>query len=58
VGDADSKGRPAAATQILAHPAGGRRKDICLLTCYQQPDEETLRQVVDYEKPAATGTRN
>jgi integrase len=38
--------------------AGGWRDLTTLLTCYQQPDEETLREVVDYEKPAATGTRN
>jgi hypothetical protein len=23
-----------------------------LLECYQQPDEDTLRQVVEYEKPS------
>ncbi len=38
--------------------AGGWKDLTTLLTCYQQPDEETMRQVVDYEKPAATGTRN
>lgn len=38
--------------------AGGWRDLTTLLTCYQQPDEETLREVVDYQKPAATGTRN
>ena len=38
--------------------AGGWKDLTTLLTCYQQPDEETMRQVVDYERPAATGTRN
>ena len=32
--------------------AGGWHDLTTLLTCYQQPDEETLRAVVDYEKPA------
>ena len=38
--------------------AGGWRDLTTLLTCYQQPDEETMREVVNYVKPAATGTRN
>jgi len=38
--------------------AGGWRDITTLLKCYQQPDEETLREVVDYQKPAAAGTRN
>lgn len=38
--------------------AGGWHDLSTLLTCYQQPDEETLREVVDYEKPAASAGRN
>lgn len=38
--------------------AGGWRDLTTLLTCYQQPDDETMREVVDYQKPASTGTRN
>lgn len=32
--------------------AGGWKDMITLLECYQQPDEDTLRQVVEYEKPS------
>ncbi|MCX7031091.1 MAG: hypothetical protein NTU62_13375 [Spirochaetes bacterium] len=38
--------------------AGGWTDLTTLLTCNRQPDEETLREVVDYQTPAATGTRN
>lgn len=31
--------------------AGGWRDIQTLMTCYQQPDEETMREVVDFEKP-------
>jgi integrase len=31
--------------------AGGWKDIATLLTCYQQPDEETLRTVVDYQRP-------
>jgi hypothetical protein len=32
--------------------AAGRWKDVTtLINCYQQPDEETLRSVVEYERP-------
>ena len=31
--------------------AGGWKDITTLLQCYQQPDAETLRQVVDYERP-------
>ena len=34
--------------------AGGWHDLTTLLTCYQQPDEETLREVVDFVKPAAS----
>lgn len=32
--------------------AGGWKDVTTLLTCYQQPDEDTLREVVDYQRPA------
>lgn len=32
--------------------AGGWKDLTTLLTCYQQPDEDTLREVVDYQRPA------
>ncbi len=38
--------------------AGGWHDLTTLLTCYQQPDEETMREVVDYEKPALKAGSN
>jgi integrase len=38
--------------------AGGWHDLTTLLTCYQQPDEDTLREVVDYVKPAVRAVSN
>jgi hypothetical protein len=32
--------------------AGGWKDVTTLLECYQQPDADTLREVVEYERPA------
>jgi len=31
--------------------AGGWKDIMTLMECYQQPEEETLRSVVEYQKP-------
>jgi hypothetical protein len=38
--------------------AGGWNDIAILLTCYQQPDEETLRTVVEYQGSGAGGAQD
>ncbi len=35
--------------------AGGWKDVTTLINCYQQPDEDTLRTVVEYRRPGVTG---
>ena len=36
--------------------AGGWKDVMTLIECYQQPEEETLRSVVEYQKPKSKST--
>jgi len=35
--------------------AGGWKDVTTLINCYQQPDDDTLRMVVEYRRPGVTG---